>query len=260
MRFCSLASGSKGNAYLVDDAGELILIDCGIGLRTLKTRMALAGVAIDDITAVLITHEHSDHVAGLAAFQRLAPDVPVFMNFSTADAVCALYPDVCDEMIVAFENDSRFPVGDLKVWAIETSHDVSDPVGYFVEGPGGSYFHITDTGEPTVEMDEYFDMADVATLESNHDLALLRSSGRPYHVVRRIEGPCGHLSNDQAADFVASCAVPRLKHLALAHLSQDCNSPHLALDAVAKGLACAGCCQTKLTAFSQCRVSDWIYA
>ncbi len=260
MRLCSLASGSKGNAYLVGEGGDLVLIDCGIGPRTLSARLAAANVAPGEITAMLVTHEHSDHVGGLAAFQRLAPEVPVYMNLATANAVCEMYEDIREETIMAFENESPFAIGGLEVVAFPVSHDVSDPVGFFVSGEGGAYFHVTDTGEATQEMAEFFGMADLATLESNHDLPLLRASGRPYHLVRRIEGPRGHLSNDQAAEFAAEFISPRLKHLSLAHLSQDCNAPHLALKTMADSLVRAGSGQTEIKALSQCRASEWIYA
>lgn len=257
MRTVSLASGSKGNAYLAGDGENMLLVDCGIGPRTLRARLRAVGLGLDALRAVLITHEHDDHVCGLAALQRLKPGLPVYLNLSTADAVCFRCRDVDDSAFRIFENDSDFEIGPFAVRAFPVMHDVADPVGFFVACGGANYFHATDLGEATAAAGRLFAEADLATLESNHHLPLLRASGRPPSLICRIEGSCGHLSNDQAADFAAAFASARLRHLALAHLSRDCNAPHLALETMREALDRAGRKSVDIGVLAQDCPGEW---
>ena len=217
LRVISLASGSKGNATLVELDGEAILIDCGVCYKRLKDVQ---------FSAVLITHSHVDHVSGLDVLLRHR-DVPVYANVMTAETVCHDL-GLDESAFVCFENGQTFDIGPFAVNPFSIPHDTSDPVGYLVRTDAATYFHGTDIGTPLDSIGVKLAEADVATLESNHDLVMLRTSGRPAPVIQRIAGPRGHLSNDQAADLVRRFATPRLKRLALAHLSSACNAPHLA--------------------------------
>ena len=240
MRIVSLASGSGGNATVVEHDGSAILVDCGVPCCALKD------CAMD---AVLITHSHVDHVKGLKALLRRR-DIPVYANFMTAEVLAGTY-GVPESAFVCFENGQTFDVGAFAVKAFSIPHDTSDPVGFLVRAEGVTYFHGTDIGTPLDSIGLKLAEADVATLESNHDPEMLRTSGRPPCLIQRIAGPRGHLANDQACDLVRRFASPRLKRLALAHISRDCNSPHLALDAMRSTLLEMGRSDVVLKALSQ---------
>ena len=218
MKVIPLVSSSSGNAYVVETEASAVLVDCGICYRELKD------IAVD---AVLITHSHSDHVSGLKTLLRHR-DIPVYANVMTAEAVaheCGLD----DSAFVCFENGQEFEVGAFTASAFSVPHDTSDPVGYLLKADGETYFHGTDIGTPLDSIGLKLAEATIATLESNHDPVMLRTSGRPPYLIQRIAGPRGHLSNDQACDLVRRFASPRLKKLYLAHLSHQCNARHIAI-------------------------------
>ncbi len=255
MRIASIASGSKGNAYLVEQAGEAVLIDCGIPFKTLKARIeSLCGGVMPRIHGVLVTHSHRDHVSGLKPLTGKC-DIPVYANSMTAEST-ACQEKLDGSLFACFENGQPFAAGPFEVTAFSIPHDTSDPVGYIVRGET-VYFHTTDAGVPLDSIGAKLSLADIATLESNHDCEMLRASGRPHDLIRRIAGPRGHLSNDESADLVRRFASPRLKRLALAHLSQDCNSPHLAEAAARDALREAGFGDVALSVLSQ-EEARWI--
>ena len=226
MRIVSLASGSRGNATIVEHEGSAILVDCGVPYCRLKDC---------EFDAVLVTHSHDDHVCGLKTLLRRR-DVPVYANLMTAETV-AHACGIEESAFVCFENGQPFEVGSFSVHAFSIPHDTSDPVGFLVRAGGVTYFHGTDIGTPLDSIGLKLAEADVATLESNHDPVMLRTSGRAPNLIQRISGPRGHLANEQACDLVRRFASPKLKRLALAHLSRDCNSPHLAEGAMRDTLA-----------------------
>ena len=236
MRVVSLASGSQGNAYCVEAQGAVLLIDCGLCCRELTTRCRKAGFDPERIVAAVFTHNHVDHVKGLDVFHRHHPQVELFANLMTAEAIAAATG--VDEMdFVPFENGQPFEVGPFEIKAFSIPHDVPDPVGYLVKADGETYFHCTDCGTPLDSVGVKLAEADVAILESNHDPVMLHNSQRPESLKQRIRGPRGHLSNFDAADLVRRFASPRLKRLALAHLSRECNAPHLAENLMRETLA-----------------------
>jgi len=251
MRVVSLASGSKGNAYLVGSDGVWLLIDDGLPFRTLACRwMPFA----PSLVGVLVTHSHDDHVGGLATLLKRL-DVPVFANAATAEAIAAL-AGVDAGAFVCFENGQAFEVGGFTVSPFSIPHDTSDPVGYLVRAGGETYFHGTDIGTPLNSIGLKLAEADIATLESNHDPVMLRTSGRPMSLIQRIAGPRGHLANDQACDLVRRFASPRLKRLGLAHLSRDCNAPQLAADAMRAAFVEMGRTDVSLHVFEQDKVVE----
>ena len=240
MKVVSLASGSKGNAYLVESGGRLLLIDCGISCRTLAERMRRTGFDLSALIGVAVTHNHHDHIDGLPMLHRKMPDVPVFANLMTAEAATATNREVPEDMFTLFENGQEFELGPFAVHPFSIPHDVPDPVGFLVKADGKTYFHATDLGMPLKSVGFKLREADVATLESNHDVTLLRRSGRHISLIQRIAGNRGHLSNYQAAEMVEEFAGEKLRKLFLAHLSQDCNVPHLALKETGEALARRG--------------------
>ena len=232
MQIRPFASSSKGNAYLLVAAGgEKLLIDDGLSYRELNRRLAAAGCDLGGLLGVLVTHSHGDHVKGLETLLKHFPDTLVYANSMTAETLVE-EAGLAEEAFACFENGQEFAVGPFAVHPFPIPHDTADPVGYLVraEGPAGTvtYFHGTDIGTPLDSIGLKLREADVATLESNHDPVMLRTSGRAANLIQRIAGPRGHLSNDQSADLVRRFASPKLKRLFLAHLSQDCNTPALA--------------------------------
>lgn len=226
MRITSLGSGSTGNAYVVETDGGALLVDCGLNYKTLSSRMPEYIGEEVPLQGVLLTHSHTDHTQGLRLLIKHHPDLPLFANAMTAETI-ACECGVDENAFVTFENGQVFEAGPFKVHPFSIPHDTSDPVGYLVKGDE-VYFHGTDIGTPLDSVGIKLAQADVATLESNHDPQLLFGSGRPPSVIQRIYGSRGHLSNDQAAELVRKFATPRLKRLALAHLSGACNAPHIA--------------------------------
>ena len=236
MRVVSLASGSRGNAYCIDVQEGALLVDCGLSFRELGRRCKLAGVDVSRILAVVFTHNHDDHVKGLAAFHSHVPNAVLYANMMTAEAIAAS-TGVCEDEFAVFENHQRFEAGPFSVFPFSVPHDVPDPVGFLIEAEGKTYFHATDVGTPLESIGRYLSEADVATIESNHDPVMLSQSNRPESIKKRILGQRGHLSNYDAAGLVRRYANARLKKLFLAHLSGECNASHIAEDVMRRALA-----------------------
>ena len=226
MRLRVLGSGSGGNSIAVRSGNTLLLVDLGFSFKEQKTRLADCGADIADVSAVLFTHDHSDHCKGVGTFHKRLPDVPLVANGDTADAI-ARQSGVNDGWTL-FENGDPFDIGEISVTAFSISHDAADPVGYLFEADGSSLFVGTDMGIVTANVRMAFSRATCAVLESNHDPILLEQSNRPVSLKQRIRGRTGHLSNEDAAMLVRETNPPCLKKLLLGHISSECNSPSLA--------------------------------
>lgn len=221
----SLGSGSSGNSYLIQSDGTTIVIDLGFPLVEWRKRVQNCRFA-ENVSAVLFTHDHCDHCEGAKAFRRAFPFVPFFANDGTADAI-SVRQGVRGEWNI-FENGMEFQIGPFVIRAFQVPHDATDPVGYLIWADGQTLFVGTDMGRVTPTIVRAIRVANVAILESNHDLGLLMASKRRRELKIRISGPLGHLSNLESAELLRA-AVPRnLKHLMLAHLSSECNTPELA--------------------------------
>ena len=241
MKILPLGSSSKGNAYLVEHDGTALLVDCGFSYRELSRRLKEkcgAGADCGIVSAILLTHSHVDHVQGLKTFLK-HHDTPVYANLLTSETVIR-DQELAEESFLCFENGQCFTIGPFKVCAFPIPHDTSDPVGYLIEAGGETYFHGTDIGRGLESIGRKLAEADIATLESNHDVILLKGSGRAQSLINRITGPRGHLANEEAAALVRDYASPKLKKIFLAHLSQDCNQPHLAERCMRETLTAAG--------------------
>lgn len=234
MKIRALGSGSKGNCLAVRGGGELLLVDCGLSCRELTKRLKACGLAPDAVTGVLFTHDHSDHCAGLATFHKKFPNVPLYANGLTADAISSV-TGVEDGWCV-FETAEPFEIGALAVDTFAIPHDAADPVGYVLAEGEKTLFIGTDMGTMTVAAKEALSRATCAVLESNHDSVLLQTSDRPLSLKQRIAGRCGHLSNDQAADALRETNPQMLTTLLLAHLSSQCNADYLARESMARAL------------------------
>ncbi|RLE31040.1 MBL fold metallo-hydrolase [Candidatus Acetothermia bacterium] len=224
MRVCTLGSGSAGNATLVEAPGGWLLVDAGFSWRELRRRAARMGLSVDGATTLLITHEHTDHVRGLASLLRRG--VQVWASPGTLRALGIQgRPLTGPEEILG-----------LTVRPFRVLHDAAEPLGFRLELDGTSLVLATDLGLVTEEVQGALAGATAAILEANHDLTLLLGGPYPWHLKMRILGPKGHLANDATGQALAPLAGQGLKAAFLAHISQENNTPALALETVARAL------------------------
>lgn len=221
MSFCPLASGSKGNAVYLSSEKSKILIDAGIGYKELISRLEQINVDINEIDAILITHEHLDHIEGL---KTIIPklDIPVFANSETARGIyesLQLLPS-----FKIFTTDEAFEFKDLLIYPFSIQHDTLDPVGFIIKTMGLKIGFCTDLGFVTTLVKKNLEKCDYLYLEANHDLNMLYASRRPEALKKRISGRQGHLSNKECVTLLEAILHPELKHIFLAHLSSECNS------------------------------------
>jgi phosphoribosyl 1,2-cyclic phosphodiesterase len=238
LRACSLGSGSSGNALVVEarDGATVtrVLVDNGFNLTQLVRRLARAGLSLDDIDAVLVTHEHSDHVGGVARYARAA-GVAVYCSEGTARAARLMDRGVQWRELVS---GVRQDIGAIVVDPYEVPHDAAEPL-QFVFGDGQRRLGLlTDAGEPTTTMVAALRRVDALVLECNHDEAMLRTGPYAAFLKARIAGARGHLSNVQAAALLRQVDCARLQWVAAAHLSMQNNTKQLARESLAAVLGC----------------------
>lgn len=218
-RFGSLGSGSRGNATLVELGGELILIDCGFTLKQAERRMARLEVRPGDLSAILVTHEHSDHAAGVAALAHKYA-VPVLASFGTLKATgWRMRGEV-------FDSHRPFRIGAVTVTPVIVPHDAREPTQFTFEHHGERLGVVSDLGHATPFVCEQFKNCHGLMMESNHDVPMLLRGSYPEHLKRRIASNLGHLSNDQAAAFLGEVAHPDLQ-VVVGHVSEQNNHPEL---------------------------------
>jgi len=233
IRFASLGSGSEGNALLVEAGRSRVLLDCGFSVAETVRRLGRLGIAPETLDAILVTHEHDDHVGGVGRFSRRF-GTPVYLSYGTYSAAA------CGELgeVVIIDSHTPFAIGDLEVQPYPVPHDAREPT-QFVFGDGAFRLGVlTDAGEPTPHIEQMLSGLDALVLECNHDIALLRNSAYPERLKDRIAGRLGHLENGQAAQILSSIDRSGLQHVVAAHLSQKNNRPELAIDALAGALGC----------------------
>ncbi len=251
MRFATLGSGSRGNATLLECGSTRVLVDNGFSLRELERRLGLLGVQAQAIEALLLTHEHSDHSKGVAAF-ACRTGAAVWTTPGTWKALGA--PEV-PRLRLFSGHAGRVSIGDLRISPYPVPHDAREPIQFVFEGAGRRLGMLTDAGSVTPHMRSMLGGCDALILECNHDLAMLRSGPYPPVLQRRVGGPRGHLSNCQAADLLDALPVAALRHLLLAHISEKNNRPDLVLAAV-QGVCGSLAQRTGLA--DQARPGPWI--
>jgi len=218
--FVVVGSGSKGNATLLFDEETLIQIDMGLPMRRISAALESIKKNKSDLQGILITHEHTDHIKNLSMYKG---KVPIYASKGTIDHY--------DHEVVPFDS---FEIGTLSVIPFMTSHDAANPVGYVIISGKTKLVYLTDSGYIPEESLDYLRDADYYIMESNHDLKMLMKSNRPAILKRRIKGDEGHLSNLDSAIYLSELVGPKTKEIYLAHLSEECNLPELALEAYQK--------------------------
>lgn len=229
MNYTILASGSRGNSTVIESNGHTILIDCGIPSSELYSKLEELNISIEQIEAVLITHEHIDHIRSIQNFDFAK-------IYSSQDTLANLNSG---NILFPFQ---EYLIAGFKITPIPLSHDCNNPIGYIVKDEKESLVYMTDTGYVKEKYFQYITNATHYIFESNHDVKMLLHTNRPYYLKRRIMSMEGHLSNDDAAIILSRVIGDRTKSLRLAHISEDANTKELAYD-------------TLISVFEECGIS-----
>ena len=232
LSFCSFASGSTGNCYMVKSENTTILIDVGISGKKIVEGLSSKNIEIEEIDCILITHEHSDHIKSLKLISKKAINAKVFASIGTWSKIIDL---VSEEKIKRLEYGKPILIGDILVSPFKLSHDTSDPIGYSFKKGDKKITIVTDTGYVTEEIFENIKDADLLVLEANHEVNILQFGKYPYSLKRRILGEKGHLSNEAAGNCICQmleynieAKISKMPKVVLAHLSRENNTPEQA--------------------------------
>ena len=222
MKVCVLGSGSEGNATLVFSDDTALLVDAGFSAKELERRMSLIGFNPEDVNAILISHEHGDHIKGASVFARRY-STPVYLTAGTAANSNGLAKGrgISKSIIAAEET---FRIGDIELEPFTVPHDAAEPVAFTIRSDGKNVVILTDIGCVTVRAVEKLRKASLAVLESNHDPELLRNGPYPWHLKERISGNQGHLSNDQCSELLEHAGGNGLETVIFAHISRTNNN------------------------------------
>ena len=235
MRFASLGSGSEGNGLVVEVGDTRVLIDCGFRVRDTVARLARLGLAAESIAAILVTHEHADHIGGVASFAARYR-IPVWLTFGTLEMAGERFARL--PKVYGFDSHDTFAVGMVEVRPFPVPHDAREPV-QFVVGDGVHRLGVlTDIGTTTRYVEASLSGCDALVIECNHDLGMLEEGDYPWPLKQRIASRLGHLHNEAAAALLAALDTSRLKHIVAAHLSQQNNTPDKARAALSGALNC----------------------
>ena len=242
LRFMSLSSGSSGNCYYLALDEEAILIDAGIPSRQIREHLGKAGVSFETVRAVLVTHDHADHIKSLGALCKKYY-LPVYATRRTHEGINNNY--CMTEKLSAgcaryIEKEVPFEIGSFRVTAFEVPHDGTDNVGYLIEADERTFCFVTDLGHITDVAASYIVRADYLVMEANYDEDMLRMGHYAKFLKDRITSPLGHLSNKVTAEFIAANMTDHLRHIWLCHLSGENNHPDLAFKTVEYSLRGVG--------------------
>lgn len=235
LKFRSLYSGSTGNSLYVESENTKILVDSGVSIKKLTTALTTNDVKLEDIDAIIVTHEHSDHVQSLGMISSKY-NIPVFANKKTWDAMPKQRDKISDTNQKFFVSYEKFEIGDLIIDPFSIPHDAADPCGFNIMNNKDKISIATDIGHMTKEIVDKLDGSSFVLLESNYDPEILKSGKYPYYLKTRILGPNGHLPNEMAGKTIAYLLKGSLKQVMLGHLSKENNFPELAYQTVIEKL------------------------
>lgn len=233
MRLISITSGSSGNCIYVGSDNTHVIIDAGISGKRIESGLAFAGVTGNDLSGILVTHEHSDHISAVGVMARRY-NIPIYGTKGTIEAIISSpgTGNIDKELFRIIDASSEFVIGDLNVYPQRISHDANDPVAYRIRNGNRSCGILTDLGVYNSEIVDIFKDVNTILLEANHDVNMLSVGRYPYPLKRRILGEKGHLSNETAGKLLCELMHDNLHTVMLGHLSAENNLPELAYEAV----------------------------
>jgi len=237
MRFASLGSGSAGNALVVEVKQTRLMLDCGFSVKEASSRLVRLNLNPEDITGIVITHEHDDHAGG--AFKFAAKhNIPVWLTYGTLKMVTRYLPSQHDLRINVIDSHTAFPINDIEVQPYPVPHDAREPIQYVFSNGSNTLGVLTDVGRTTPHIEEKLSGCHALVLECNHDAAMLQNGPYSWTLKKRVGGDLGHLENSESANLLARLDNGKLQHILAAHLSAKNNTPALAQAALAKVLGC----------------------
>ena len=239
MRICSLFSGSSGNAIFVCTENTKLLVEAGLSGRKIAEALSSIGESLSEISAVLVSHEHIDHVRGAGVLARRY-NLPIFASTGTWEAMEQMIGPVPERNKKVFSTYVPFEIGDITITPFPIPHDANEPVGYSFSSAGKKATIATDIGHISMDLLRNFEDSDLLLLESNHDIEMLRMGPYPWPLKQRIAGKQGHLSNDAAGEVIAYMAERGTRKFLLGHLSKENNFPELAYQTV-RSVLCEKC-------------------
>jgi len=234
LRFTSLGSGSSGNGLVVESGTTRVLMDCGFTLADTKARLERVGLAPSQLAGIVVTHEHDDHMGGVARF-ALRHAIPVYLTRGSAQWLPPDFPAVLMRYV---DSHTAFSIDALSVEPFPVPHDAREPVQYVFSDGASRLGVVTDLGSVTQHIVEKLSGCEALVIECNHDLDMLMEGPYPVSLKHRVSGRFGHLSNSDAGRLVSALERSRLRHLIAAHLSQQNNRPELAVRALSAGAGC----------------------
>jgi len=235
LRFSSLGSGSEGNALLVEVGQTLVLLDCGFGLQDSVSRLARLGVCPEQLSGIVVTHEHGDHIGGVAKLARKY-DLPVWLTHGTLRCQPKAFYDIV--RLNEIDTHREFAIGDIEIIPYPVPHDAAEPVQFVFSDGTRRLAVLTDTGSSTAHIEQTLSGCNALVLECNHDSDMLMKGDYPFALKQRVGGRFGHLNNHEAAGILSRLDVSNLQHLIAAHLSRKNNTPDLAVRALCGALDC----------------------
>jgi phosphoribosyl 1,2-cyclic phosphodiesterase len=235
MRFSSLGSGSEGTALMVAAGRTQVLMDCGFGLQDTLSRLARLGVSPGQLSGIVVTHEHGDHISGVARLARKF-DLPVWLTHGTLRTQANAFAGIAG--IREIDPHLAFVIGDIEITPYSVPHDAAEPVQFVFSDGMRRLGVLTDTGCSTAHIEQMLSGCHALVLECNHDTEMLMNSDYPYSLKQRVGGRFGHLNNQEAAAILARLDASRLQHLVAAHLSRRNNTPELAVRALSAAVMC----------------------
>lgn len=250
MRFAVLGSGSEGNALVVQVGQTRVLLDCGFSLSETVSRLARLGLQAGQLDGIVVTHEHGDHISGVARLARKF-NLPVWLTHGTLRTQNTVFSEL---FITEINSHLAFSIGEVQVQAYPVPHDAAEPVQYIFSDGIRRFGVLTDAGSATPHIEAILNGCDALVLECNHDAQMLAAGDYPYSLKQRVGGRYGHLNNADAASLLKRLDRSRLQHVVAAHLSRKNNAAELAREALSEVM---GCGPDQIAVATQDQGLDW---